>query len=282
MKACLKLPIQQMFKTNPATGNLFGIEIECNLNSTVEEPVSVFGVNGIGWDVESDGSLKKNGLEFVTKVPEGKISSLKKILKLKKFIYKDWQKEILDSQKAGTHIHLNVNDLTGLEVFKLMLIYYPLETVLLNKAGPGRQGNLFCLRLRDAPDLISGLENVLDKSGWGYAKGDELRYAALNFQSLFKYGTLEVRCIRTSPELDNIKFWLDVLERLKHMCQVIYDPWDEIVKISGLGPTEWARSILGEELFDQVEYDGMDEDIYEDMQMIQLAAHKLSKEIKNA
>lgn len=279
MKNYLSQPVYKVFSTAKQDGPVFGIEIECNLRKLDE---NVYKAVEYEWKVEKDGSLKKNGIEFVSAYPKNKAGSLERVNWLRDFIYGKWRNIIEDSQKAGTHIHLNVNDLTGLDIFKFLLIYYPLETVITNRAGPGRAGNLFCLRLRDATIISEALYECIDRGSWKYIMSDDYRYSALNLQSLAKYGTLEIRSIRTDPMLDNIEVWLDLLIRLRNKCKEIEDPWDEIIKISGLGPTEWARSILGDELFNHFKYDTMDEDIYEDMQLIQIVAKRLSKELKNA
>ena len=99
----------------------------------------------------------------------------------------------------------------------------------------GRKGNHFCLRLSDAEFLTYILnECILKNSAYPLWESD-IRYSALNLQSIAKFGTVEFRTIGTNFPFTNIEYFANVFEKLLTTCKKFRDPIDFITHCSGSG-----------------------------------------------
>lgn len=259
------------FALSPKEGEV-GIEIEMELSRLLTKKSSRPPV----WRVESDGSLRGYGYEFVLDQPIPRDKVEKTISELKTYLKEIEKNKILPSIRAGVHIHLNVQSMTVGQVLNFMMCYYLLETALLRTCGENREGNLFCLRNQDANYSVFALENVINEQSFYNARHDSYRYSALNFQSLFTYGSLEFRSLATQPDLNNIQPWVEVLLQLKESSTNIKDPLNTLLDISGDGPAQWAKKILGEH-FEKLEYPEMEIDIMRNLREVQIAMHSLSE-----
>lgn len=250
----------------------FGIEIEMEMDRPLEETTDITKY----WRFEIDNSLRGYSQELVVKSPINLDKVGPYITKLKDSI-SDQKVCILPSIRAGVHIHLNMQGYTVGDVIKFMLCYYPLETVLTNRCGFGRQGNLFCLRAKDAEFILSSLERVIQKEDLYILRHDKYRYTALNPTSLFKYGSLEFRALATTPELDNIERFCDILYKLRDYAKSLENVWENMNSISYAGPKEWLVKILGEDNVKFLDYPGMEYDIVSDARDVQLCYHSYKK-----
>lgn len=252
----------------------FGIEIEME----TKNPIPFLDNLENMWRFEEDGSLRGYSMELVLRNPvkfakvEPIINTLKENLKAKKV-------EILNSIRAGIHIHLNMQEYTIADVYKFLICYYPLETVLLNKCGFGRQGNLFCLRASDAMGAIFALQGSLDRHNIYVLRTDNLRYSSLNIQSLFKYGSLEFRALATTPDLVGIVEYCTILNNIRDFSSKVEHPWKIVHDISYHGPSEWMKSVVGEEMYKYLMYDDLEQDIMYDVRNIQMVCNTLNEKL---
>lgn len=262
--------VKDYFDLNKTDGEV-GIEIEMELNRSLAQSNHCPSV----WRIETDGSLRNNGYEFVLRKPIPRKDIVPTLQDLLHYVESVENNNILPSIRAGVHIHLNVQDLTIGQVLNFMMCYYLLETALLRTCGENREGNLFCLRNQDANNTIFALEQVIAQRSFFEAHSDQYRYAALNFQSLFTYGSLEFRSLATQPDLANLKPWVDVLLQLKDSAVKINNPIEALLDISGDGPAYWAEKILGSH-FKSLQYPEMEIDIMRNMREIQVAMYSLN------
>ena len=244
-----------------------GVEIEAEF----EHPCAA--VVPSPWRVDLDGSLRGYAYEFVLKNPVSRGTINSALNKLEDCLS---DHKILHSIRAGIHIHLNVQDLTIKQVLNFMMCYYLLETALLRTCGENREGNLFCLRNSDAASTTLALERVIEGADFHIAHSNSYRYSALNFQSLFRYGSLEFRSLATEPDLANIRPWIDVLLTLKDASLKVQNPLDLVMDISGDGASYWAQKMLGKH-FERMDYPDMEKDIMKNLRMIQVALYSLQE-----
>lgn len=267
----LKNNILDAIMVNKTVGDI-GIEIEA-------EMVSPFYDNNPfqkDWRIEEDGSLKQNGTEFVLRSPVKFWKVGDTIDKFKNSLKKSGA-VINPSIRAGIHVHLNMQDSTIKDFYNLMLCYYPMETVLTRFCGESREGNLFCLRSRDALYIPEMIELSIRKQKLELLRTTNLRYAAFNVQSLFQYGSVEFRAFGTTPDLHNLKLWIEIIRRLKQYSKKVGNSWEILQKISGFGGRQWLVEVFGENIVSQLEYDDMENDIMEDSRDIQDVCHALSE-----
>lgn len=144
------------------------------------------------WRCERDGSLRGESMEYVLEEPLKLPKALDALAHLDA-CYIRGNTNVHESVRAGVHIHINVQKLTVVELFSFMTAYLILEDLLIKYCGEYREGNLFCLRTRDAEFLLHTLEGVASKKNYEAFSSDMLRYASMNVCSLWRYGSLEFR-----------------------------------------------------------------------------------------
>ena len=246
------------------------------------------------WSAMHDGSLKMNGCEFVSSpLKYGSVgSAIKDLVKsVEAETSYDLLKIIHLSARASTHIHMNFQKETLKDLFKFLAVYYPLENLITKSCGSSREGNFFCLRMSDANGIVEMLNSCLihpvtfnpenkAKFMLGNMRRPDMRYAALNLQSLFTFGTLEFRALQTPKDLHQINAWIHLLKRLKDKSKTLNSLLDPTHEISGLGPIAWAVKMLGEEFVELNHYHGLEKAIMKnvrDMQIFNNTLHRIMK-----
>lgn len=270
----LNKKIMDFYGHKKVTGDV-GIEVEMEVSK------SWFGKDkrfDKVWRVDHDGSLKNIGYECVLRKPCKIFDVDENISLIKHFLIKN-NSEVQPTIRAGVHIHLNVQDLTFEEVLNLSILYYILENPIVKFCGENRVGNLFCLRARDAEYVIEVLNKFISNLNPQYLNSDSIRYAALNFTSLHKYGSLEFRSMETRKDLSGIKEFAEIVLRLKEKAKEV--PLKEILdKVSFAGPSIWAEEMLGEKYFKLLKYDNMEDDIMDDMRLVQPLIYRLNNKLE--
>jgi len=198
------------------------------------------------WKHHMDGSLRgEYNAEYVLTRPMPMGTAFKALDKLQKELG-GYGTEIIDSVRAGTHVHINVGDLTFLEMWTMVTCWYVLEELLTyTMCGEGRGGNHFCLRAKDADPILNKASKALKTGDLRGLKGDDVRYSALNFVSLFKYGSLEFRAMRTPKNFEEIKEWVEVLMNLKLNSKMSPNPRHVIENFSFGGEEHFLETVLG-------------------------------------
>jgi len=256
------------------TNGDFGIEIEMEYNKHVSDQIGDKLIDT--WRFEADGSLRGTSAELVTRKPHPQKDIPDLIRNLSDCLANDGVK-IKKSIRAGIHVHMNMQENTIGDVFRLMAVYLPLETVLTDWCGDGRQGNLFCMRSRDALGMTEYYTNAVKAGDLYMLRTDDLRYCTMNLQSLFLYGSVEFRALATDPDLTNIITWCKILGRLKEFSLQNKSVWEITSEISGMGPRHWAQSVLGEDIMKLVDSGDLERDIMEDLRNNQYLLSELNK-----
>lgn len=260
---------------------LFGVEIEAEFKifhphiaaPPMPEPCKL----GDGmWNIVQDGSLRGSSAEFVFKKPLSLSETGVALFSLQKDL-EIYELEIFPSHRCGVHIHINMQNSNIRDLYRFLMVYYALETVLVNGCGDNRQGNLFCLRNRDANYLQQMIVDSVNHEDLYELRSEDLRYSALNIQSLFKYGSVELRTLSTPKKPIDVLVWCEILKRLKDYSEKMGSCMDFIQEISGVGPVEWALEVLGEDHFKMLKYDGMEQDILSDIREVQYTCFELSR-----
>lgn len=222
-------------KLKPVDGHI-GVEIEVEGKHLPREVD--------GWNVVADGSLKaEEALEYVIPVPTD-LNGVKKAIDDLQQAFVKRKAVYYDSVRAGVHVHLNVQQYLLKDFFRLVIAYYILEDVLVSWCGPTREGNLFCLRLRDAEWLLFQLREAIKAQNWKVLNTENIRYASLNYLSLFKYGSIEFRCMRSTPEMQNVIRWVEILLDLEEGVKVFKKPDDMIKFMSEDGELNFLNTVL--------------------------------------
>lgn len=230
--------IQALFgggKFEPKAGEV-GIEVEMEGKNIYHAPIPPY------WRHDKDGSLRGDCAEFILRspIPRDKVNEALDLLF--KTLEVNNTKLRKDSPNTSVHVHLNVQKWTLKQVCNFICVWYILEELLVGWCGEDRTGNVFCLRGADAEAVLFRLSNAL-KYGNYMKLGDQngLRYAALNYTSLSKFGSLEVRSLAGVYDKDVIKTWIDILLDIKDFSEKFESPSDVIKEYSQAGAGEFLK-----------------------------------------
>ena len=173
------------------------------------------------WNVKSDGSLRNDGVEFVTKKLFGKDLAVA-LNELNLYLVANTIPNSIASDRCSVHIHLDVTDLTKNEYARLLIDYAIFENVLFNYCGVRRKENLYCLPFARSDDFKRTLSNILtsvekDLDFKKYVNGFP-KYSALNLKATSTYGSLEFRLHGGTYDMMRVKEWINIIMCLKKNC----------------------------------------------------------------
>lgn len=187
---------------------MFGVEIE------VEGAGLDIPENKV-WRQEADGSLraKPECCEYVFKEPLSYEDSITAVGWLnaqhkKNGAVLNW------SFRCSTHVHLNVQEMELSALLRLVYLYYIFENLLVKWSGEEREGNRFCLRLKDSSEIPFVVEHIFRNSLRGVNE-NQVRYSALNLGSLIKYGSVEFRSLSGTTDRERLSKWLNGIISLR-------------------------------------------------------------------
>lgn len=248
-------PFYKLLGLNQATPGVFGIEIEAEGNNLRE-------VKNRFWRTEDDNSLRgeypHSRAEFVLKNPiepdqvKPALESLVKALEGAEFDF---------SHRTSVHVHVNVQELTHVQVCNFIYTYLLLEEPLMTYCGKARKGNRFCLRLSDAEGMLDVIERMFsDGEGSHRVAGDNVRYSAINLAALNKYGSLEFRAMRGNMDVGVITTWTEILYKLRSFAVQVNDPKAILALLEKFGAEMFMRNIMGD-LYKVLAYPRMLKDV---------------------
>ncbi len=242
----LNTKISRMAKVRKVDGDI-GIEIECETKKAIADPYE-----SPTWQLHAEGSLRGHGYEFVLRKPLSVPDSAKALVEWDQAM-KKLGVQFVDSKRASVHVHINVQDKRILEVINILCAYWLIEPLLLNIAGEERKGNLFCLGINCADTVHSQLVANL-KSGTFFQKfsRDAYRYASINLEALYKFGSLEFRTLRGTQDITLIKTWSSELYSLVENASKYKSPHEMVAIVSAGKHKRFLCSLFSEEFVDKL------------------------------
>lgn len=201
----------------------FGLELE--VEATAVLPI----VENGGWTTKADDSLRFVGREYVTTRPmSDKLAKLEMIIGgLVNKINNESMGLIKDSPRTSFHVHMNTYHLTPIQVLNVATLYWLLEPCLVSYCGKPREGNLFCLRLQDAEDILHNIVREIKANNVMLSRGDnETKYAGLNILPVNRLGTIEFRCMRASYEAQDLVDWVATIAMIRDVALEYNSPRD--------------------------------------------------------
>lgn len=182
---------------------LIGVELE------IERCRGIVECRGIY--TEPDGSLRNNGMEFIT-VP-GHLTSIKNVIS--DFFNRNKDSITSDnySDRCSIHVHMNVRDMNVTQFKNLIKLYLLYEIHLFKYGDVTRIGNIFCTPLQDAPAEYPWLWNDRFDTIPRICR-NWVKYTALNLHPVGTQGTVEFRHMPGTCAVDVIHNWLDILNQL--------------------------------------------------------------------
>jgi hypothetical protein len=215
-----------------------GIEIELEGSKL---PTDGFG----SWRAERDGSLRGESVELVLKhpCPREKVS-----VRLDSMLHKleALGSEIHATDRAGIHAHINIQELTEVQLVNFICLYLTYENMLVEWCGNKRVGNLFCLRTCDASGYLDVLRKAVSTGSWTLLYTDQVRYASMNLKAVCQYGSLEFRAMRSTVDIQDIETWVKLLLCLKDAAKTFINPIQIVEQFSVSGPAVAYASAFNE------------------------------------
>lgn len=193
----------------------FGLEVEMEYREPVEMEDHLEAMDY--WKFVNDHSLRGYANELVSR-PQVSLKNLPTALeKLDKYF-----KETLpvESHRASTHVHVNVGNRTLVQVLTMATMWWWLEELAIKATGPEREGNLFCLGLKEANGVTQDIVDTYAGPGRYNVFNQDNRYGALNLMSLRKFGSLEFRCMRSTKDTALLDKWVK-------MCYTLCEAYKE-------------------------------------------------------
>lgn len=220
-----------------------------NTHGDVGIEIEVEGVNlPLGyknWRKERDGSLRGESGEYILREPIPINDVQKNLADLAK-AFKDTGATFNHSPRAGIHVHINVCDLSLKEVMTMVCAYIIIEELLINFCDKSRNGNHFCLTTYDASYLLNLFRQACMMEEVQLLNTGDVRYAALNITSLFKYGSVEFRALESTNDFNKVNTWVQMLYKLKLATKQFRDPQDLLMSFSMKDYVAVLNQIMGE------------------------------------
>lgn len=237
--------IREIIACKKTEGDL-GLEIEV-------EGHNLPNLLGSVWKCEHDGSLRGESCEYVLKHPTD-VDGIKDALDYLDKQYAAAGARPTESFRAGVHVHVNCQELTFIELFNFITLYLIFENLFVRWCGHAREGNLFCLRSSDAEYVLDELSRSLkiasNHRDLSYFlqmvfSEDQIRYLSMNLGALGKYGSLEFRAMRSTPNLSLIYGWANVLYSLRETAKTYSNPQAIMHEFSFKGTQVFIDDVLG-------------------------------------
>ena len=239
-----------------APKTLIGIEVEA------ENYHGFPATNGLDyrirscWQEKPEHSLRNSGVEFISGALSGfQVGEALSILHTMNRIG-----ELMYTDLAGLHIHLNVRDWKVSQLINLVALYIVFEDSLFRVSG-NRQESIYCVPARTS---FSGLPELLRSRDILRAMRSANKYMGFNYATIKTFGSVEFRHSVASAEVSYILHWINTLLRIHTAAQ------------------EWDMSQLEEKIFQlntNSEYFNFATTIFKE-EMDWIACSQLNKEMR--
>lgn len=202
---------QGLYGKIPVVGGetFIGVELEIE-NVREANPPNTF-------KIEQDGSLRNNGVEFIT-IPI-KFKYLEVELQR---LFKSINENKEYSSRCSVHIHMNARDFTLEELQVFILTYMVFEKLLYHYSG-NRWNNLFCVPLNAYITPVIQLLNMQKIED--YRDVIWFKYFGINLSTLWAgvtehesrncLGTIEFRHMKGTDNIEYIINWINFITSLK-------------------------------------------------------------------
>jgi hypothetical protein len=220
---------------------LVGIEVEIeNLNPVVPSNSPLNGSSTASyidvlfrnvWNKTVDSSLRDNGYEYVSRVGLKAKDAPAALHLLRTYLETYYSKAKL-SYRCGTHVHIDVRDLTVEQFVNLCCLYMLFEDLFYKVSGE-RWKNIFCVPLRDSASSIEEIVKLVHMQKPTYKDfrdsfkpfkkymGFNVRPAGCMDGHNQPIGTVEFRHHKGSSHPVALTYWLQYIIDIHHFAQQV-------------------------------------------------------------
>lgn len=200
--------------------------IALEFENETKKPFQIPAIPGFTFHTEH--SLRHHGFEYVFEKPlpidqvRGKVEEFLTTIK----VHAGLRNPLTCSARTSTHVHWDITKLTYMQALNWAICYWLVEDLLSEFCGADRQGNHFCLRMKDALLTQSSLAQAIRTcKPWGSSSfGEEMRYGSLNLNAWKKFGSMEFRMLQGIDEPEKLMNWIFTLENTRKFSLQFKNP----------------------------------------------------------
>lgn len=254
--------------------DLFGVEIELE-NLPINDHDAPDVVRKY-WRIETDGSLRNNGREFVLHRPLAGADMESALAAAHLYLR---QLNPVASKRCSVHIHMDVSGLTVRQLVSLIIYYTMYEKVLFRYAGMGRADNIYCIPLYKGQESFPAINRaltIINKEGkWSNQRRSDVhrifskynKYSAMNLAPMVSLGSAEFRHHPGEYRYERLVEWINILHKLKERAVNDTLDWGEFYSplqdMSSKGPEVALREFFGDALADALITEHTGADLFE-------------------
>ncbi len=245
------------------SGTKVGVEIEIQTNSS-SHPVD----RSEYWRPVSEGSVQ--GFEIVLREPQGGTDLVSALEEAESLVDRMGGNEKFP-EMTSVHVHVDVRDMTEIQLFNFLTLAIMFEPVLYNYVEPHRNKNHFCLPMSDADDVLGRLYRLVSRYRQhgninrdqlrSLFSPDEVKYAGINLSSIPHYGSLEFRMHHGTASSTALIRWINVLLKMhQYAMEPNRSPNNILDTKIEVGIETIFQQVLGQ-YSGVLSYEGVDDDI---------------------
>lgn len=202
------------------------------------------------WTTHGDGSLRLNGMEYVSNGPLPKDKVMESLLNWENRLVKS-NATVYESDRTSVHVHMNMQNKTFKEIVQGCVAYFVLENALMRHCGPSRMTNLFCLPLKQSKGQLNALKYISGTVNGTAIRTDTYRYSALNLMALLKFGSIEHRGMRGYYAPEFLNQWATNLYNIFEVASTNFkSPVEVLDYYYGRSFKEYAGTFLSDDMVD--------------------------------
>lgn len=206
-----------------------GMECEIESVSGITQPIAY-------WDNTNDGSLRNNGVEFISH-PLMRGNLIEGFKNLHASI-KYHNKNEAFSPRTSIHVHVNCRSLSIDQLKSLLLFYALYEEFFFAMVKPERKHNIHCVPLSQtylSSRYSQRVDHLVNK--WH-------KYTAFNMLPIKTLGTVEFRHMHGTADVELVSQWLKTLENLWLLAKTDTITPETIVETSSI--ERWFDTIFAD------------------------------------
>ena len=214
------------------------------------------------WEGKLDRSLHDHGWEYVFSRPmfgEDVVAAVTALCAHAK------KKKYKTSIRTGLHVHVDVRDMTQIELARMVVLYSLFEKAVYRFVGNNREENVFCMPWHVADQVAFHANNIISEGNDIRRAAEALeneKYGGLNLDSLARFGSVEFRHALTTTDADWILKWINLCLSFRRAAQKLdASPLELIHNLSAVGVDEFSR-IVFEDQFESIWYPQLEHDVW--------------------
>ncbi len=174
-----------------------------------------------GWRIEQDRSLRNNGFEFKSTGPMRGVKLYNAIERLTKYLE---SVEHTSSERCSTHIHLDVRDMTPVQLNNLLILSAMLEHVMFKLFGNTRTANTFCMSIDTGTTNFDNFVKMVAAPELEHFNITFSKYAAIGLYRLRDLGTVEYRMFSAIESKEDYLRLINLLYAMKDFAMEVSGP----------------------------------------------------------